>query len=257
MKLKRTLKNRIAKGEPVSGVLLRIPSEEIVEIAASCGVDFILIDCEHGPNDTIALRQHVSAAAIFGVETIVRVGSADQSDILRALDLGASGIVYPHIDDQHTAAQVVQWSRYRPLGDRGFALYSRAAGYGTISAEEHRARTESSVLVFAMLESPAAAAAADDILRTPGLDGYMIGTSDLAASTGPTDPPTQESVATINLAGRSRGSVRLDIVNSREAADDARADGANVIVYNTTALLAELFLSLSTPTDPPAGDRKE
>lgn len=245
MILKRQLRKKISAGQTVSGLLVRIPSEELVEIAAASGVDFILIDCEHGPDDVVALRQHVAAAAIFGVETLVRVGSDDRSLILRALDLGASGIVYPHVDDPGTAAQVVHWSRYRPQGDRGFALYSRAAGYGAVSASEHLEATEESVMVIAMLESPPAAAAAEGILREPGIDGFMIGTSDLAASTGPDDPPTAASVATINAAGAAAGSIRFDIVNDVEAARAARRDGAAVIVYNTTALLRDLFSGLS------------
>lgn len=245
MILQRHLKQKISAGEPVTGVLVRIPSEELVEIAAASGLDFILVDCEHGPDDVVALRQHVASAAIFGVETLVRVGSDDRSLILRALDLGASGIVYPHVDDSDTAAQIVHWSKYRPHGDRGFALYSRAAGYGAVSALEHLDKTESSVILIAMLESPSAAATATEILQVSGIDGYMIGTSDLAASTGPQDPPMSESVAHIHRSGLTTGVTRFDIVNTVEAAADARNDGADVIVYNTTALLRQLFTGLS------------
>ncbi|WP_420099191.1 HpcH/HpaI aldolase family protein [Corynebacterium sp.] len=244
MKLDRTLRSRIAAGEPVSGVLLRIPNEELVEVAACSGVDFILLDCEHGADDAVAVRQHIAAAAIFGVETLVRIGSGDRSLVLRATDAGASGIVVPHVDDTDQAADAVQWARYRPLGDRGFALYSRAASYGTISAAEHIQRTEESMLLFAMIESPTAASRSAEILAVPGVDGYMIGSSDLAASTGPGDPTVAESVRQVTDAGRHRAAVRMDIVNSATQAEAAQADGAQVIVYNTTSLLVDMFRAL-------------
>ncbi|MGN0096039.1 MAG: HpcH/HpaI aldolase/citrate lyase family protein [Corynebacterium sp.] len=244
MNLEKTLRKRIAAGDSVSGALLRIPNEELVEIAACSGVDFILLDCEHGADDAVAMRQHIAAAAIFGVETLVRIGSGDRSLVLRAADAGASGIVIPHVDDRPQAAEAVQWARYRPLGDRGFALYSRAAHYGTISAAEHIRRTDESMLLFAMIESPVAAARSTDIFEVPGIDGYMIGTSDLNASTGPHDPTVEESIQQVTEAGRQHRSIRMDIVNSADQAVTAKADGAQVIVYNTTSLLVDLFRAL-------------
>ncbi|MGJ0183124.1 HpcH/HpaI aldolase family protein [Corynebacterium glyciniphilum] len=244
MKLDRTLRKRIAAGESVSGVLLRIPNEELVEVAACSGVDFILLDCEHGADDAVAVRQHIAAAAIFGVETLVRIGSGDRSLVLRATDAGASGIVVPHVDDQAQAVEAVQWARYRPLGDRGFALYSRAAHYGTISASSHIRRTDEAMLLFAMIESPVAASRSSDILGVPGIDGYMIGTSDLNASTEPQDPTVEESIGRVTEAGRHLSSIRMDIVNSAEQAASAKADGARIVVYNTTALLVDMFSAL-------------
>ncbi|MGP5928679.1 HpcH/HpaI aldolase family protein [Corynebacterium glyciniphilum] len=244
MKFDRTLRKRIAAGESVSGVLLRIPNEELVEVAACSGVDFILLDCEHGADDAVAVRQHIAAAAIFGVETLVRIGSGDRSLVLRATDAGASGIVVPHVDDQAQAVEAVQWARYRPLGDRGFALYSRAAHYGTISASSHIRRTDEAMLLFAMIESPVAASRSSDILGVPGIDGYMIGTSDLNASTEPQDPTVEESIGRVTEAGRHLSSIRMDIVNSAEQAASAKADGARIVVYNTTALLVDMFGAL-------------
>lgn len=242
--LTRTLRSRILAGERVSGLLLRMPSEEIIEMAACSGVDFIFLDCEHGPDDVIALRQHVAAAALFGVETLVRVGMRDFSLALRALDAGASGIVAPHVDDAAEASEWVRHARYRPEGDRGFALYSRAAGYGSLSAEEHRSASAAGTLVVVMVESPASVRRTADIVGVPGVDAYMIGISDLRASTGPADPPLAEAVARVHAEARRTGSVRIDIVNSATDATRARDEGARVIVYNTTALLADLFRSL-------------
>ena len=119
------LRKRILAGERVCGVLLRMPSEELVEMLAVAGFDFILIDCEHGPADVSALRQHIAAAAMHGADVLVRVGEGEDALILRALDSGAAGVVVPHLDSLEQARDVVAAAHYPPRGRRGFATYGR------------------------------------------------------------------------------------------------------------------------------------
>ena len=74
-------------------------------MAAVAGFDFVLVDCEHGPADLVALRQHMAVAAVHGVPVVVRVGEDDPGLILRALDQGAEGILAPHVDSAADAAR--------------------------------------------------------------------------------------------------------------------------------------------------------
>jgi 4-hydroxy-2-oxoheptanedioate aldolase len=132
--------------------------------------------------------------------------------------------------------------RYPPHGDRGYATYSRAGHYGGLGAEEHLRRAEE-VLVIAMIESPTAVRAAAEITAVPGVDGYLVGTSDLGASRGAGDPPLAELVAAAH-ASAAAGTIRCDLAGSAEGARAALADGARVVVHNLTlsmmALLREL-----------------
>ena len=231
-----TLHARVRAGETLVGALLRVPNEETVEMLAVAGLDFVLIDCEHGPDDVVELRRHLVAARLHGAEAIVRVGAYGEALALRALDAGAAGILAPHIDTPEQARAIVTACHYPPFGNRGFATYSRAGQYGTVDPREHQARG-ADTLVFAMPESPSAALAADEVFSVPGLDGYMIGVADLAASSGPDDLPTAESVELIHSAGRAHGLARMDIVGSLPAARAAVAGGAQLIAYNLTAVL--------------------
>ena len=70
-----SLRSRALSGEKLLGVLLRMPAEEVVEMVAVSGFDFVLIDCEHGPADLIPLRQHIAAAQPQGVDVLVRIGA--------------------------------------------------------------------------------------------------------------------------------------------------------------------------------------
>ncbi|SFC56474.1 4-hydroxy-2-oxoheptanedioate aldolase [Nocardioides terrae] len=236
-----TLRARLAAGDDLVGALVRMPSEEIVEMLAVAGHDFVLVDCEHGSADLGALRHHVTAAESFGLPVMVRYGAGDTPFLLRALDLGVQGVVAPHVDSADDAERLLRAVRYPPRGDRGYATYSRAGRYGALGVEEHLRRAED-VLVVAMIESPAAVRAAAEITGVPGIDGYLIGTSDLGASRAGDDPSLSELVATTHASAADV--VRCDLAGSAEAARAALADGARVVVHNLTlsmmALLREL-----------------
>ena len=93
-------------------MLLRVPAEELVEMAAISGFDFVFIDCEHGPADLVEVRRHIALASLHGVPSLVRVGSDEPGLILRVLDAGRAGVIAPHID---TAAGAGRWSSRRTI----------------------------------------------------------------------------------------------------------------------------------------------
>ena len=233
-----SLRARAEAGERLLGVLLRMPAEELVEMAAVAGFDFVLVDCEHGPADVVALRQHIAVAAIHRVPVVVRVGEDDPGMILRALDQGAEGILAPHID---SAADARRAGLGRALSaDRHPRLRHVQPGR-TVRRDAIPPPTatgsSANTLVLGMIESPAGVAAAAEIVATPGLDGIMIGPADLAAASGPADPPLPEATARVNAAIAAGGKLRMDIVgtDSRPPAA-AFDDGAQLVVYNLAYL---------------------
>lgn len=227
-----SLRTRALGGEKLLGVLLRMPAEELTEMVAVSGFDFVLIDCEHGPADLIPLRQHIAAARLHGVDVLVRIGAHEPALALRVLDQGAVGIVAPHVDDADTARALVDAVHYPPLGQRGFATYSRAGQFGLVDPAAHRERFAAETLVFGMIESPAGVAAAAEVLAVPGLDGTMIGTADLGASRTDADPAVPELVAEVNAILAAGPSLRMDIVTGPDRAAAAFAAGADLVVYN-------------------------
>ena len=239
------LKDRLADGDRMLGVLLRIPAEELVEMCAVAGFDFVLLDCEHGPADLVPLRQHLAVTAAYAVPTLVRVGSAEPALALRALDAGAAGIVAPHIDTPAHARALVDSVHYPPLGHRGFATYSRAGRYGQVDPRAHQERLVAETLVIGMIESPEGVANCGAILATPGLDGIMIGTADLRASSTAADPVPADSIRAVHDQLAERGRVRLDIVNGPDQARQSFADGAGMVVYNLTHTLMEHLAGLN------------
>ncbi|MEV7873411.1 aldolase/citrate lyase family protein [Microbacterium sp. NPDC089188] len=244
-----SLRARAESGERLIGALLRMPAEELTEMLAVAGFDFVLIDAEHGPADVIALRQHIAVATMHGVPVIVRVGEDDPGAILRVLDQGAQGVLVPHIDDAAAAAAVVAAAHYPPVGTRGFATYSRAGRFGETAPEDHRDWYLRNTLVLGMIESPAGVSAAAAIAAAPGLDGIMIGPADLGASTGPDDLPLPEATAVVNRAVAAAGKMRMDIVGTPAAAAAAFDDGARLVVYNLASSLMTHLRGLRAAVD--------
>ncbi|MDQ0727192.1 HpcH/HpaI aldolase/citrate lyase family protein [Microbacterium sp. W4I20] len=242
-----SLRARAHAGEKLLGALLRMPSEELVEMLAVAEFDFVLIDCEHGPADITALRNHIALAAVHGVPVIVRVGENDRGQILRVLDQGAEGILMPHLDTAADAAALVDASLYPPVGNRGFATYSRAGRFGEVAPADHLAWYLENTLVLGMIESPGGVASVEAIVSTPRLDGIMVGPADLAASSGPDDQPVPEAIAAVHSALAAAGSLRMDIVGTRDAAAASFAAGADLVVYNLASSLMRHLRDLASP----------
>lgn len=239
------LKQRLAAGEQLVGALVRMPDENAVEMLAVAGMAFVVLDCEHGPADVVALRHHLALADAHGVPVLVRVGRDEGTLVLRALDQGAQGVIAPHVDTVDQAAALVACAHYPPLGARGFATYPRAGRFGEVAGPEHRARAAATTLVIAMVESPAAVAATAGILAVEGVDGYMVGPADLAASRAADDPPLEDLVASVHRDGA--GSVRTEIVGSAEQAGAALDQGASLVVHNLTREQMLLYRDLARP----------
>jgi len=242
----RSLKARLAAGEPLLGTLLRMPAEELVEMVAVSGFDFVLIDGEHGPAEVSDLRRHLVLAETRGVPALVRVGGQEPGLVLRALDAGAQGVVAPHVETAAQAAALVASAHYPPAGNRGFATYGRAGDFGLVEPAEHLRRAAERTLVFGMIESPAAVAQATAIAAVPGLDGVMVGVADLRVATTASDPDPADSLAVVHRTLAAAGRYRMDVVNGPAQARASFADGAQLAVYNLTATLMAHLAELRT-----------
>ncbi|MBB4683457.1 HpcH/HpaI aldolase family protein [Amycolatopsis jiangsuensis] len=243
-----TFKERIARHEELVGALVRLPSELLIDLAGFAELDFVLIDLEHGPGDTIPLQAHLAQAHSQGLATLVRIDPSEPQNVLRALDLGATGIIFPHVSTVEQAQHAVRLAHYPPLGARGFATYSRAGRYGQASTSEHLANMAERTCVFVMIEDTEGVASAAGIMAVEGVDGVMVGPADLGVSMGgrPADDPEVRSLLRqVHAVSKAQGKAVLSIVGNRAAARSAFADGSELVVYNTQQVMMQAFLDLA------------
>lgn len=238
-----TLKQRLRSGERLLGGLLRLPAETLVEMAGVAGLDFVVLDCEHGPADLVPLQQHVVAAQAHGLGVLVRVGAAEPALVLRVLDLGADGVIVPHVDTAEQARAAVAAAHYPPLGKRGFATYSRAGRFGARGIAEHLEQAAETTVVVPMLETPEACAAAPEILAIPGVDSVLVGPADLAVALGgAAEPAVAQALDAVSAAAESAGKPMTSIVGTRE---QARQAPHGLVIYNITHVLLHTLVELA------------
>lgn len=178
-----TLKE-IMKERPVFGMTIYTGSPAIVEALGLIGYDFAFIDAEHCPWEVTTLREVVLAARQAGVSPLVRVTRPDEIEIRKALEMGAEGVIIPHVHDVREMQLCVTSSRFPPLGRRGYDSTVRSAGYGyarydASSYIEHSNATE---LVIPMAEDYEFLDDLDAIMAVPGIDAINFGPADFALS---------------------------------------------------------------------------
>jgi 4-hydroxy-2-oxoheptanedioate aldolase len=175
------LRADLAARRTMTVAMVTIPDSAVAFITARAGFDLVVLDAEHGPFDLSGIRACLDALSALPCRVAVRVRGLDADLIKQVLDLGPGGIIVPNIRSGAEAAELVASVRYPPDGVRGIGA-GRAQAYGLDPTYRDRANGE--IAAIAIIESRVGAGCAAEILATPGLDGVLIGTSDLAADYG-------------------------------------------------------------------------
>ncbi|MFL5761289.1 MAG: HpcH/HpaI aldolase family protein [Thermomicrobiales bacterium] len=172
-------KQKMLAGKPAYGYGLGLGSPIAAESLAESGIDFILLDNQHGsfgPESTIA---SLMAMATTHAVPIPRVARNDYTMIGRMLDEGAMGIVVPMVHTVADAKAAADACRFPPTGIRSWG-WGRADRYG----DDYSEWINDQLFVAVQIESVTAVENAEAIMATPGVDGCWIGPSDLSLSMG-------------------------------------------------------------------------
>jgi len=204
-------KRALKAGKSQIGLWSSLSSNYTVEVIAGAGYDWILLDCEHSPNDLESLLAQLQAAAAYPTEPVVRVPWNDMVTIKRVLDVGAQSLLIPYVSTPEEARNAVAHTRYPPAGVRGVAGTTRATRFGRIPGYAQKAHQEICVLV--QVETKAGLDNLEAICAVEGVDGVFIGPADLHASMGyPGEtanpavlPLIEEAMRRIRRAGSAPG----------------------------------------------------
>ena len=188
-----SFRSRLVSRETLYGAWSVIPSPLSVRLLAAAGLDYVVIDLQHGGAAEADLPALTRAIRLAGATPIARVRHAHTADIGRALDLGCEGVIVPNIDSAAQARQVAGAVRYPPAG-------YRSAG-GVLAAREP--------FCLVMAEPAAAVAELDATLAVDGVDGLYVGPRDLSLSLGceldPDDPVLDQALQRIWKACAAAG----------------------------------------------------
>jgi 2-keto-3-deoxy-L-rhamnonate aldolase RhmA len=237
------LRQRVRAGETALGVFIKTPSHQVAEVLARSGLDFAVIDAEHAPFDAPSVDRVLLGARATGLPCLVRPPDLTASFIGQCLDLGAAGILAPHVANPDSAHLVVSAVKYG-AGERGFSPSTRAAGYGAGSAATYPASADAESSIWCQIEDAEALGRLDDIAAIDAVDCLFLGRADLAlalGAEGPNDPKVRAAVVATVEAGRRRGRAIGIYVGGSAEIPDLLALGITVFVCGSdqSLLLAQ------------------
>ena len=245
----RALRRKLAAGEPVFGLWVTLEAPAVTEIAVALGLDWVVIDAEHGHLDWKEIAEHIRATVRSETVALVRLAELNVGLVKRALDIGADGVVIPFVETAEQLTRAVKYARYPTEGVRGIGA-ERATAWGQALAE-HTAGANDHVFVVPILETVTAAANIAALSEVPGVDLFWFGPADYSASAGHRGqwegPGVGEAVLrmaeTLRAAGKHCGVVATSDENVRQRLDQGfRAIGlgmdAGLFIRSLRASLA-------------------
>ncbi len=172
-------KQKMLEGKPAYGYSLGLGSPLVAELLASCGIDWLLLETQHGTWGHDAAFAALLAMQSGTATPIARVLKNDYSLIGTLLDQGVMGIVVPMVDTAEQAKAAADACRLPPRGKRSWG-WGRARAFG----DDYPDWIDDQLFVAVQIESATAVENAEAIMATPGVDGCWAGPADLALSMG-------------------------------------------------------------------------
>lgn len=235
--MKNFVKEKLRSGETVIGTWCTLPSPAVTNVLAVAGLDYVILDMEHGPITFETAEDMVRAAEVGGCSPIIRPSSATESDILRSLETGAHGVIVPQIQNANDVRSIVAAAKYAPDGTRGHSPFTRAGGYTRHGVQERLTIANRETLVALIIEGMEGLENLESILDAGAgsVDLVYFGPYDLSHSLGyPGDvrhPKVLEAIRDcVEIAGRS-GVALGSLANDFDDIDLLKSAGLRFIAF--------------------------
>lgn len=186
--MKNICKEKMLRGEKVVGTFFEMGGASAVECLGLAGLDFLIVDTEHGPFDVESTMELVRAANLRGITPMARIKDCTRPSVLKMLDIGVQGLVIPCIQSAEEVRSLVEYAKYFPLGKRGVA-FGRDAGWGAAdyasgSLESYFEICNRETMLIPQCETVGCLNQIEEIVSIDGVDGIFIGPFDLSTALG-------------------------------------------------------------------------
>jgi 4-hydroxy-2-oxoheptanedioate aldolase len=240
MKINAVKRDILAK-KACYGVISPTTDPIICEYLGFAGLDFYMIDAEHGAITPTDVPNLVRACELAGITPLARVGDLNEKLILQFLDSGVMGIMMPGVNTVEECEKLVRAMKYPPLGQRGLGPVRAATYLMKMSQAEYVPFANSQVLVLPQLEDIAALPNLRAMARTEGVDGFIIGPRDLAMTMGfydgPAHPEVNAVIDEIFDIVLSEGKIIGTVAATAEQAQKLVEKGATIVLNSVQGLL--------------------
>lgn len=212
----------------------------VVLMSKDLGLDFIFYDNEHNSFDKLRLHDLFLFANEAGIKSFIRVAELSRREIGQMLDNGANAVMVPMIESKEQAQKLVEYSKYPPIGKRG---YSSGAHTGYGSGGRYRERMDDKnreVLTIAQIETKSGIENAEEIISTEGIDACILGPVDLSISLGfPGDIMNEEELKACEKVIKicKKYNKPVGIIGANKILDYFKDDLNYFISYNDYSIL--------------------
>jgi len=235
---KNTIKKRLKTGGLVYGTSLGGCLEpEISIVLAAAGVEFFFIDTEHSTTTYAQIQGLCRTARGAGIIPLVRITQNESSLISRALDVGAMGIIVPHVNSAAAARAAMDALKFPPLGHRGFGLGTIVTDLKGHAAQEEITSANQETMAVMMIESVEGLQSVAEIAEVPEVDALFVGPYDLSLALGIVEqfesPVFWKALEKVIDAGTRAGIAVGLQSNNMPLLTRAREMGARFIIYGS------------------------
>jgi 4-hydroxy-2-oxoheptanedioate aldolase len=240
----KSLGTRLRSGEQLFAAWCGIPEIMVAETIARAGYDTIIFDMQHGAIDIVTAIRGINAVALVGTPAIVRIPVGDFASASRMLDAGAAAVIAPMINSVDDARRFASYAKFPPMGERSWGPARAMTLAGNTDQIDYLHTANQDQLAIAMVETLEAVKVLDDILQVPGIDGVLVGASDLsiALSNGGTidmtSPDVLNAVDRIVASCRTHNKVAMMACKDSQAAKEMSVLGFQVTsMANDTTII--------------------
>lgn len=244
--MKNALKAKMLAGERTLGTFFETGSATVAECLGLAGLDYLIVDTEHGPFDPLSALDFIRAAKLYGLTPLARVQEISRAAILKLLDVGAMGLIIPDVRTVAEVERIVSFGKYPPLGNRGVANTAGSGfwyeDYAQHGLQHYFEVSNRETLLLPQCETVECLHDLENILRVPGIDGVYVGPFDLSTALGKPaqfdDPEVKDAIAHIRGVCRDAGKLSFIYAADAEAAarDFALGYGSVTLGMDATVL---------------------
>ena len=181
---KSRIKQKLQQNQPALITALQLNDPVAFELTSLMGFDGIWMDLEHHFLSLETAGQLMRAARVGVSDIVARPAKGEFMRMGRMLEAAAQGIMYPRCENAAEAAEVVRWSKFAPLGQRGFDSGNPDNPYCCVPPAQYIQQANDETLIIIQLESPEAIPQAREIAQVDGVDALMLGPADFSILAG-------------------------------------------------------------------------
>lgn len=232
------VKEKLINKEPVLGTMIsEIGWPNLIRMLQVGGMEYVIIDNEHGPFDLSQLAGMIAIGNGIGMTVLVRVPSIDRGYITKVLDMGADGFLVPMVNTREEAELLVSYAKYAPIGKRGISTNRAHTGYNPPPLKEYMEKANKRTILLVQIETAQAVANAEEIASVPGLDALIVGPSDLSSDLGDpgnlASPALREAVVKAVEAAKKHGISSGTVSSNADYLHFCREAGMNLFCMSS------------------------